>query len=229
MAAVSINGLAAAAATCFWRAIAESGGRTDIEVFAIQQRTAGPGRTMRNLLPLDSVHGRFLPAASPATVTVEGDSISLGTARSSVGRRDPAKLPLKELGRRIALESTASSSPPNKASSHVTAGASACWSPRPRWLMPQSSRATTTPDQGSPGCLERLCNTNCPWRRSPRVERYRRHRDRLHDPLHRLTRRPSLTLDYAHKPASRPRRAMSMIPPLPLGESDRSCAAGTQG
>src|SRR4029078_647968 len=52
------------------RAIAESG-RTDIEVVGIND--LGPVETNAHLLRFDSVHGRF-----PGTVTVEGDSLSLG-------------------------------------------------------------------------------------------------------------------------------------------------------
>jgi glyceraldehyde 3-phosphate dehydrogenase len=52
------------------RAIAESG-RKDIEVVGIND--LGPVETNAHLLRFDSVHGRF-----PGTVTVDGDSISLG-------------------------------------------------------------------------------------------------------------------------------------------------------
>ncbi|MGC2178949.1 MAG: glyceraldehyde 3-phosphate dehydrogenase NAD-binding domain-containing protein, partial [Bradyrhizobium sp.] len=70
------------------RAIAESG-RKDIEVVGIND--LGPVETNAHLLRFDSVHGRF-----PGTVTVEGDSISLGSGKIKVSaERDPAKLPWK--------------------------------------------------------------------------------------------------------------------------------------
>ena len=81
------------------RAIAESG-RGDIEVVGIND--LGPVETNAHLLRYDSVHGRF-----PGTVTVEGDSISLGNGKIKVSaERDPSRLPWKDLGVDIALECT---------------------------------------------------------------------------------------------------------------------------
>src|SRR3979409_977369 len=98
------------------RAIAESG-RGDIEVVGIND--LGPVETNAHLLRFDSVHGRF-----PGTVTVEGDSISLGNGKIKVSaERDPSKLPGKELGVDIALECTGIFTARDKASSHLTAGA----------------------------------------------------------------------------------------------------------
>ena len=98
------------------RAIAESG-RKDIEVVGIND--LGPVETNAHLLRFDSVHGRF-----PGTVTVEGDSISLGNGKIKVSaERDPTKLPWKELGVDIALECTGIFSAKAKASAHLTAGA----------------------------------------------------------------------------------------------------------
>src|SRR5258707_9863181 len=65
------------------RAIAESG-RKDIEVVGIND--LGPVETNAHLLRFDSVHGRF-----PGTVTVDGDSISLGNGKIKVSaERDPS-------------------------------------------------------------------------------------------------------------------------------------------
>ncbi len=98
------------------RAIAESG-RKDIEVVGIND--LGPVETNAHLLRFDSVHGRF-----PGTVTVDGDSISLGNGKIKVSaERDPSKLPWKELGVDIALECTGIFSAKAKASAHLTAGA----------------------------------------------------------------------------------------------------------
>src|SRR5690349_2605526 len=77
------------------RAIAESG-RSAIQLVGIND--LGPVETNAHLLRFDSVHGRF-----PGTVTVEGDSLSLGNGRIKVSaERDPSKLPWKELGVDIA-------------------------------------------------------------------------------------------------------------------------------
>jgi glyceraldehyde 3-phosphate dehydrogenase len=98
------------------RAIAESG-RKDIEVVGIND--LGPVETNAHLLRFDSVHGRF-----PGTVTVDGDSLSLGNGKIKVSaERDPSKLPWKELGVDIALECTGIFTAKDKASAHLTAGA----------------------------------------------------------------------------------------------------------
>src|SRR6187455_3740179 len=98
------------------RAIAESG-RNDIEVVGIND--LGPVETNAHLLRYDSVHGRF-----PKTVTVEGDSISLGNGKIKVtAERDPSKLPWKDLGIDVAMECTGIFTAKDKASAHLTAGA----------------------------------------------------------------------------------------------------------
>src|SRR2546428_8851315 len=77
------------------RAIAESG-RKDIEVVGIND--LGPVETNAHLLRYDSVHGRF-----PGTVTVDGDSISLGNGKIKVtAAKDPSPAPLQDLGGDIA-------------------------------------------------------------------------------------------------------------------------------
>src|SRR6478609_5407752 len=98
------------------RAIAESG-RNDIEVVGIND--LGPVETNAHLLRYDSVHGRF-----PGTVTVEGDSISLGNGKIKVSaERDPSKLPWKQLGVDIAPACTGIFTAKDKAEAHLTAGA----------------------------------------------------------------------------------------------------------
>src|SRR6202000_2416317 len=98
------------------RAIAESG-RKDIEVVGIND--LGPVETNAHLLRFESVHGRF-----PGTVTVDGDSISVGDGKIKVSaERDPAKLPWKELGVDVALECTGIFTAKEKAALHLTAGA----------------------------------------------------------------------------------------------------------
>src|SRR5215203_908532 len=98
------------------RAIAESG-RTDIEVVGIND--LGPVETNAHLLRFDSVHGRF-----PGTVTVKGDTISVGNGAIKVSaEKDPSKLPWKDLDVDIALECTGIFTAKDKASMHLTAGA----------------------------------------------------------------------------------------------------------
>src|SRR5437899_8469106 len=91
--------------------------RNDIEVVAIND--LGPVETNAHLLRFDSVHGRF-----PGTVTVDGDSLSLGNGKIKVSaERDPSKLPWKEMGVDIALECTGIFTAKDKAAAHLTAGA----------------------------------------------------------------------------------------------------------
>src|SRR6188768_426597 len=98
------------------RAIAESG-RKDIEVVGIND--LGPVETNAHLLRFDSVHGRF-----PGTVTVKGDTISVGNGAIKVSaEKDPSKLPWKDLDVDIALECTGIFTAKDKASMHLTAGA----------------------------------------------------------------------------------------------------------
>src|ERR1700743_1864601 len=98
------------------RAIAEAE-RTDIEVVGIND--LGPVETNAHLLRYDSVQGRF-----PGTVTVKGDTISVGNGAIKVtAEKDPSKLPWKDLGVDIALECTGIFTAKDKASLHLTAGA----------------------------------------------------------------------------------------------------------
>jgi len=91
--------------------------RNDIEVVAIND--LGPVETNAHLLRFDSVHGRF-----PGTVTVDGDTISLGNGKIKVTSvRDPNTLPWKDLGIDIALECTGIFTAREKAAMHLTAGA----------------------------------------------------------------------------------------------------------
>src|ERR1700757_5234927 len=98
------------------RAIAEAG-RTDIEVVGIND--LAPVETNAHLLRYDTVHGRF-----PGTVTVKGDTISLGNGAIKVTAvKDPAQLPWHELGVDVALECTGIFTSKDKASAHLKAGA----------------------------------------------------------------------------------------------------------
>jgi len=95
------------------RAIIESG-RTDIEVVAIND--LGPVEMNAHLLRFDSVHGRF-----PATVTVEGDTIDVGTGPIKVtAERDPKNLPWGDVD--IALECTGFFTKREAAAAHLENG-----------------------------------------------------------------------------------------------------------
>ena len=98
------------------RAIVETG-RTDVEVVAIND--LGPVETNAHLIRYDSVHGRF-----PGTVTVDGDSIDVGTGPITVTAiRNPAELPWGEIGVDVVMECTGIFASKEKASAHIEAGA----------------------------------------------------------------------------------------------------------
>ena len=169
------------------RAIAESG-RKDIEVVGIND--LGPVETNAHLLRFDSVHGRF-----PGTVTVDGDSISLGNGKIKVSaERDPSKLPWKELGVDIALECTGIFTAKDKASAHLTAGAKRVLVSAPAdgadaTIVYGVNHDKLTKDHH--GRLQRLLHHQLPGAGRQGAERHRRHRDRLHDHDPRLYRRPA--------------------------------------
>ena len=208
------------------RAIAESG-RKDIEVVGIND--LGPVETNAHLLRFDSVHGRF-----PGTVTVDGDSISVGNGKIKVSaERDPAKLPWKDLGVDIALECTGIFSAKAKASPHLTAGAKRVLVSAPsdgRRCDHRLRRQPRQADQGSSRRLQRLLHHQLPRAGRKSAERHRRHRDRLHDHDPRLYRRPADARHPAQRSLSRPGRGDVDDPDLHrCGQGDRPGAAGTAG
>ena len=76
-------------------------------------------KTLAHLLKYDSVHGRF-----DGTVEVkDGSLIVNGDTMKVVAERDPGKLPWKELGADIVIESTGHFTEADKARGHITAGA----------------------------------------------------------------------------------------------------------
>jgi len=95
------------------RAIVEAG-RDDVEVVAIND--LGPVESNAHLLRYDSVHGRF-----PASVTVQGETISVGGGPIRVtAERDPKALPWKDVD--IALECTGIFTSRDKAAQHLENG-----------------------------------------------------------------------------------------------------------
>src|SRR6185503_670702 len=76
-------------------------------------------KTLAHLLKYDSVHGRF-----PGTVEARGDCIVVNGDEIKVSAiKEPEKLPWKDLGVDIVLESTGRFTDRDTASKHLTAGA----------------------------------------------------------------------------------------------------------
>ena len=89
----------------------------DLQVVAVNDITDAP--TLAHLLKYDSVHGTL-----PQVVKAEGDQIMLdGYAFRVLAERDPSKLPWKQLGVQVVIESTGLFTARDKAAMHLNAGA----------------------------------------------------------------------------------------------------------
>lgn len=91
--------------------------RDDIEVVAINDLV--PGENLAYLLKYDSTHGRFdgTVTATESEINVNGKSVKV------LAERDPAKLPWKELGVDVVVESTGLFKDQASCSKHLEAGA----------------------------------------------------------------------------------------------------------
>jgi glyceraldehyde 3-phosphate dehydrogenase len=89
----------------------------DIEIVGINDLT--DARTLAHLLKWDSIHGRFPGEVEPAdgAIVVDGAKIPI------TAERDPAKLPWKQLGAQIVIESTGHFADREGAGKHLEAGA----------------------------------------------------------------------------------------------------------
>ena len=97
------------------RAMAQSG--PDLDLVAVNDLT--DAARLAHLLKYDSVHGRY-----PGTVEQDGDAIVVDGKRILVlSEMDPAKLPWKNLGVDIVLESTGRFRTRDQAAAHLDAGA----------------------------------------------------------------------------------------------------------
>ncbi len=88
-----------------------------LEVVAVNDIT--DAKTLAHLLKHDSIHGSLRQQ-----VSVEGDSILVdGRVLKVLAERDPAKLPWKQLGVQVVVESTGLFTAREKAALHIQAGA----------------------------------------------------------------------------------------------------------
>ena len=99
------------------RALYESGRHKDIRIVAIND--LGDAETNAHLTRYDTAHGKF-----PFGVKVEGgDLVIHGDHIKVCAERDPSKLPWKDLGIDIVIESTGLFTKRDKAAAHLAAGA----------------------------------------------------------------------------------------------------------
>ena len=169
----------------------------------------------------NSVHGRF-----PGTVTVKGDTISIGNGAIKVSaEKDPAKLPWKDLGVDIALgvhrhlhrqgQGVDASDRRRQARAGVGPGRRR----RPHrglWRQPRQA------DQGPQGRLQRLVHDQLPRAGRQGAQRRRRHRQGLHDDDPFLHRRPADARHHAQGSLPRPRRGAEHDPDLDRAPRKRS-------
>lgn len=91
--------------------------QTEIEFVGVNDIT--DTKTLAHLLKYDSVHGRF-----PGTVEAKGDSLVVNGRPIKVSAiKEPERLPWKELGVELVLESTGRFTDREAAAKHLTAGA----------------------------------------------------------------------------------------------------------
>jgi glyceraldehyde 3-phosphate dehydrogenase len=89
----------------------------DLEFVAVNDIT--DTKTLAHLLKYDSVHGRF-----PGTVAAQGDTITVNGRPIRVSAiKEPEKLPWKDLGVELVLESTGRFTDRESAAKHLAAGA----------------------------------------------------------------------------------------------------------
>ncbi len=99
----------------FFRAVAASG--ADIEIVGVNDLT--DNKSLAHLLKYDSILGRL-----DGDVEVTADAISVGgRSFAALEERDPAKLPWKELGADVVIESTGFFTDATKARAHIEGGA----------------------------------------------------------------------------------------------------------
>ena len=96
---------------------AKAMGATDLDFVAVNDLT--DTRTLAHLLKYDSVHGRFSGTveAREGALVVDGDTMKV------LSEKDPARLPWKELGVDVVLESTGRFTDREHAAMHLSAGA----------------------------------------------------------------------------------------------------------
>src|SRR4051812_34195298 len=96
---------------------AKAMGVSDLDFVAVNDIT--DTRTLAHLLTYDSVHGKF-----PGTVSTDKDGLVVdGDAMRVLAEKDPSKLPWKDLGVDVVLESTGRFTDRDQAALHLAGGA----------------------------------------------------------------------------------------------------------
>jgi glyceraldehyde 3-phosphate dehydrogenase len=183
---------------------------SDLDFVGINDLT--DARTLAHLLKYDSIHGRY-----PGQIEAAGDAIVVDGRRIPViAEKDPGRLPWKQLGAKIAIESTGRFTSKETASKHLEAGAERVIITAPA-TDPDVTIVLGVNDEAYDPARHRVvsnasCTTNC---LAPVAKV-------LHDEfgienawmttIHAYT-NDQVTLDFPHKDLRRARAAgLSMIP-----------------
>jgi len=182
----------------------------DIEIVGINDLT--DAATLAHLLKYDSVHGRFSGEVEAADdgIVVDGKKIPISS------ERDPAKLPWKDLGAQIVVESTGIFANREGASKHLEAGAERVIISAPASDPDVTIVLGVNTDDYDPAAHKIVSNASCTTNCLGPVAKV------LHDEwgidsgwmttIHAFT-NDQVTLDFPHKDLRRARTAsVSMIP-----------------
>ena len=189
---------------------AKQQGVADIEFVAVNDLT--DTATLAHLFKYDSVHGRF-----DGDVSHDGDSITInGDTIRILAEREPAKLPWKELGVDIVLESTGRFTAKADAAKHIEGGARKVIISAPATNEDITLVMGVNSDKYDPAkhhvISNASCTTNC---LAPMVKVIRDNFGFVHGTMvtiHSYTNDQSI-LDLPHKDLRRARAAaVSMIP-----------------
>jgi glyceraldehyde 3-phosphate dehydrogenase len=189
---------------------AKQQGVADIDFVAINDLT--DTKTLAHLFKYDSVHGRY-----DGQVSAEADAINIDGDRVKIlAERDPAKLPWKDLGVDIVLESTGRFTDAKDAAKHIEGGAKKVIISAPATNEDITIVLGVNSDKYDPAAHHIIsnasCTTNC---LAPMVKVIREHFGFVHGSMvtiHSYTNDQSI-LDLPHKDLRRARAAaVSMIP-----------------
>ena len=196
------------------RAFFTNGKDNEFEIVAINDLT--PPASLAYLLKYDSVFRRF-----PGTVEVDGDYLVVNGHRiKALAEPDPAKLPWKEMGVDLVIESTGRYTDANQAKAHIEAGAkkviiSAPAKNHDATIVMGVNEGVYDPKKDNI-ISNASCTTNCLAPFSKVLQDKFGIKEGLMNTIHAYT-NDQKTLDFPHKNLSRGRAAALSIIPTSTG------------
>ena len=196
------------------RAFFTNGKENEFEVVAINDLT--PAANLAYLMKYDSVFRRF-----PGTVEVEGDYIVInGHKIKALAEPDPTKLPWKEMGVDLVIESTGRYTDAEKAKAHIDAGAKKVIISAPAKHQDATIVMGVNEESYNPETdnivSNASCTTNCLAPVCKVLQEKFGIKEGLMNTIHSYT-NDQKTLDFPHKNLSRGRAAALSIIPTSTG------------